>query len=296
MHSKITKSLLSILCLMAFSNLKAQSLVKEGAKLTLISDQFAFTEGPAADKKGNVYFTDQPNDKIWKYSTNGDLSLYMDGTGRANGLFFDKAGNLIACADNDNELWKIDKNKNVEVLTKNWDGKRLNAPNDLWIDAKGGIYFSDPFYKRDYWKHTESEQEEQRVYYRNPAGKVSIAADGFVRPNGLIGDKMLSKMYITDIGDKKTYVYDMAADGSLNNKKLFCEQGSDGMTLDQKSNVYLVGKGVTIYSPEGKVIEKIDVPEGWTANITFGGKKNKTLFITASKSLYTIEMNVKGAK
>lgn len=285
-----------VLCCIVIKNTSAQSLVKEGAKLTLISDQFSFTEGPAADKKGNVFFTDQPNDKIWKYSTKGDLSVYMDGAGRANGLFFDKHGNLLACADNDNELWKIDKEKNVEILVKNWDNKRLNGPNDLWIDAQGGIYYSDPFYKRNYWKHTESEQKEQRVYYRSITGDVKIAAADFVRPNGLIGDKANSKMYITDIGDKKTYVYDMAPNGTLSNKKLFCEQGSDGMTLDQFGNVYLVGKGVTIYSPAGQVLEKIDVPENWTANITFGGKKNKTLFITASKSLYTLEMNAKGAK
>ncbi|WP_341226022.1 SMP-30/gluconolactonase/LRE family protein [uncultured Arcticibacterium sp.] len=295
MYFKFIKTLMLGLSLIAL-NASAQNLVKEGAKLTLISDQFSFTEGPAADKKGNVYFTDQPNDKIWKYTTKGVLSLYMDGSGRANGLFFDKNGNLMSCSDNDNELWKIDKNKNVEVLVKNWDNKRLNGPNDLWIDSQGGIYYSDPFYKRDYWKHTESEQDEQRVYYRNPLGKVSIAADSFVRPNGLIGDKARNKMYITDIGDKKTYVYNMAANGTLSNRKLFCEQGSDGMTLDELGNVYLVGKGVTIYSPKGEVLEKIDVPEGWTANITFGGKKNKTLFITASKSFYSIEMNVEGAK
>ena len=107
-------------------NVDAQSLINEGAILTLVSDQFAFTEGPAVDKKGNVFFTDQPNDRIWKYSNKGQLSLYMEPAGRANGLFFDAKGNLIACADGDNELWRISKKKKTEVLAKNWDDKRFN--------------------------------------------------------------------------------------------------------------------------------------------------------------------------
>ena len=268
-------------------------LIADGAKLTLVSDQFAFTEGPAVDKKGNVFFTDQPNDRIWKYDTKGQLSIYMEPSGRANGLFFDKKGNLIACADGDNELWRISKKKKVEVIAKNWDGKRLNGPNDVWIHSSGGIYYTDPFYPRDYWNHKESEQAEQRLYYRAPDGKVSIAADGFAQPNGVVGKD--NTLFVTDIRGRKTYKYDINPDGTLSNKTLFCEQGSDGLTVDEKGNLYLVGRGITIYNPAGEVIEKIDVPAGWTANVTFGGKDRKTLFITASKAVYTLQMNVAGA-
>jgi gluconolactonase len=274
-------------------NVDAQSLINEGAILTLVSDQFAFTEGPAVDKKGNVFFTDQPNDRIWKYSNKGQLSLYMEPAGRANGLFFDAKGNLIACADGDNELWQISRKKKIEVLAKNWDDKRFNGPNDVWIHASGGMYFTDPFYKRDYWKHTEMEQSEQRLFYRSPSGDISIAADDFKQPNGVVGKD--NTLFVTDIRGRKTYKFDIQANGKLANKTLFCEQGSDGMTIDEQGNLYLVGKGVTIYNPSGEVIKKIDVPENWTANITFGGKNSQTLFITASKSVYTIEMNVKGA-
>jgi gluconolactonase len=276
-------------------NVEAQSsgLIADGANLKLVSDQFAFTEGPATDKKGNVFFTDQPNDRIWKYSNKGQLSLYMEPAGRANGLFFDAKGNLIACADGNNELWRISKKKKTEVLAKNWDDKRFNGPNDVWIHASGGMYFTDPFYKRDYWDHTEMEQKEQRLFYRSPSGAISIAADGFTQPNGVVGKD--NTLFVTDIRGRKTYTFDVQPDGKLSNKTLFCEQGSDGMTVDEQGNLYLVGKGVTIYSPAGEIIEKIDVPENWTANITFGGKKGQTLFITASKSVYTIEMNVKGA-
>ncbi|WP_304232898.1 SMP-30/gluconolactonase/LRE family protein [Jiulongibacter sediminis] len=295
-HKTFLTSFLScVLCLVSYVSISQSSgLIAEGAELTLISDQFAFTEGPAVDKKGNIYFTDQPNDRIWKYSEKGELSLYMEPSGRANGLFFDGDGNLIACADADNELWKISKKKKVEVLAKNWDNMRFNGPNDVWVHGTGGMYFTDPFYKRDYWKHTEMEQKEMRVYYRAPSGEIGIAADGFVQPNGIVGKD--NTLFITDIRGQKTYKYEIQSDGSLTNKTLFCEQGSDGLTIDERGNLYLVGRGVTIYNPAGEIIEKIDVPEGWTANITFGGEDRKTLFITASKSVYTLRMNVSGAK
>ncbi len=276
------------------SNAQNSGLIAGGAALKLVSDQFSFTEGPAVDKEGNIFFTDQPNDRIWKYDTKGKLSIWMEPSGRANGLFFDSKGNLIACADADNELWKISKKKKVTVLAKNWDGKRLNGPNDVWVHSSGGMYYTDPFYARDYWKHKTSEQAEQRLYYISPKGKVSVAADGFGQPNGLVGKGNV--LYVTDIKGRKTYKFDIGSDGSLSNKTLFCEQGSDGMTLDEKGNVYLVGRGVTVYNPAGEVIEKIPVPEGWTANVTFGGKDRKTLFITASKSVYTLQMNVRGVQ
>jgi gluconolactonase len=269
-------------------------LIAEGAKLTLISDQFSFTEGPAVDKKGNIFFTDQPNDRIWKYDTDGKLTMWLEPTKRSNGLFFDNKGNLIACADGENELLRISKKKKIEVLVKEWDGKRLNGPNDVWVHSSGGIYFTDPFYARDYWQHKDQPQTKQRLYYRSPSGKVTIVGgDEFLQPNGVVGKG--NTLFVTDMRGRKTFRFDIQPDGSLTNKTLICEQGSDGLALDEKGNLYLVGRGVTIYSPEGKVLERINVPEGWTANLTFGGKDRKTLFITASKSVFMIRMNVKGA-
>jgi gluconolactonase len=283
------------LILFPFLAFSQSGLIADGAKLTLVSDQFSFTEGPAVDKKGNVFFTDQPNDKIWKYDTKGKLSLFLDKTGRSNGLFFDQKGNLIACADENNQLWSFDKKGKPTVLVKDFDGKLLNGPNDVWVDNKGGMYFSDPFYKRDYWKRGASEQE-QRLYYRDSKGNVSIAAADFQQPNGLVGNKEFTKLFVADIRGRKTYSFDIQPDGKLTNKQLFCEMGSDGMTIDEQGNIYLTGRGVTVFDKTGKQIEKIEVPQNWTANITFGGKDRKTLFITASKAAYTLQMNVKGAR
>src|SRR5690606_13149840 len=136
-------------------------IVKDNSVLKLVSKDFIFTEGPAVNKAGDVLFTDQPNDKIWKYSSDGDLTLFMDGSGRSNGLFFDKKGNLIACADEKNELWEISPNGKVTVLLRDYKGQRFNGPNDLWIDSRGGIYFTDPYYQRDYWTRTKPELAKQ---------------------------------------------------------------------------------------------------------------------------------------
>ncbi|SHM34986.1 SMP-30/gluconolactonase/LRE family protein [Flavobacterium saccharophilum] len=276
---------------------KNHNLIAKGAVLTKLSDQYSFTEGPAVDKKGNIYFTDQPNNRIMKWSVNGELSVFMENAGRANGLYFDHEGNLLACADEKNEIWKIDQNKNYTVLVNDFEGKRLNGPNDLWVDPKGGIYFTDPFYKRDYWKHTSKEIEKECVYYLSPdKSKITNVANDLVKPNGIIGTSHGKMLFVADIGASKTYSYTINSDGSLGKKTLFTESGSDGMTRDKAGNIYLTGKGVTIFNPQGEKIAHIDVPEPWTANVCFGGKKRKTLFITASKSVYTMEMNVRGMK
>lgn len=272
-------------------------VIADGAELTLISDQFSFTEGPATDSEGNIYFTDQPNNDIWIYTIDGELNKFMDESGRSNGLYFADNGNLLACADEKSELWSITPERKVTVLVDNFNGKRLNGPNDLWIDPKGGIYFTDPYYQRDYWERTEKEIEEERVYYLTPDRQnLFIVADGLVRPNGIIGTPDGKILYVADIGDGKTYSYSISEDGSLSNRTLFTEMGSDGVTLDEQGNLYLTGDGVTVFNEKGEEIEHIPVPQRWTANVTFGGEDNQTLFITASTAIYTLKMKVRGMK
>ena len=263
---------------------------------TLVSSQFTFTEGPAADKAGNVYFTDQPDDKIYYWNwTSNKVDLFLYKTGRANGTYFDNDDDLITCSDDHGEIWKINKNKDVQVLSKGFEGKRLNGPNDLWIDKSGGIYFTDPLYERDYWKDFKVEIPEKNLYYRNQNGTVT-KLETFVQPNGIVGSQKLKKLYVSDIDAGKTYVYQILGEGRLSEKKLFCEMGSDGMTLDSQGNLYLTGKGVTIFNSKGEKISHIPIQEEWTSNVTFGGENNSTLFITASHSVYILQMNVSGIK
>lgn len=272
-------------------------LIKEGQELQLISNEFEFTEGPASNAEGNVYFTDQPNNRIYKWSAEeGAISVFMENSGRANGLYFNSKGNLLAAADENSEIWKINSEKEVEVLIESFEGNRLNGPNDLWIAPDGGIYFTDPYYQRDYWERSEKEIEEERVYYVNPQGEISIVVDDLVQPNGIIGTPDGKTLYIADIGANKTYSYRINPDGSLAGKKLFTELGSDGMTIDNRGNVYLTGNGVTVFDKYGKKIQHIPIDKDWTANVTFGGKNQQTLFITAQQALYSLEMNVKGVR
>lgn len=299
MFKKITAFFFAFLLIVNCSSKKSiisNDLVQENAEIELISSQFSFTEGPAADAFGNVYFTDQPNDKIyvWNWKTN-KIEEFLEKTGRANGTFFDQKGNLLTCSDENGEIWKINEDGVAEVLTTSFEGKRLNGPNDLWVDENNGIYFTDPLYVRDYWKNFKQEIQEKNLYYRNSDGKIT-KLDTFTQPNGIVGSQKLKKLYVSDIDANKTYVYDIIGEGKLGNKKLFCNLGSDGMTLDNLGNLYLTGKGVTVFNKNGEQIHHISVPENWTANVTFGGENFSTMFITASKSVYTLKMNVSGIK
>jgi len=297
---KATKSFLVFALCLHFCAVCAQDkpLFDAGATPQLVSKQFSFTEGASTDKKGNIFFTDQPNDKIWEYDTSGNLSVFLDKTGRSNGMYFDNKGNLITCADEHGELWSIAPNKKVTVLLKDLYGKQLNGPNDCWVDAKGGVYFTDPYYQRDYWTRKRSDLDGEKVYYL-PKGsdKPVVAAADFKRPNGIVGTPDGKHLFVADIDGNKTYKYVINKDGSLSDKTLFTEQGSDGMTLDERGDVYLTSTvGVTVYGPDGKKITIIPIKEPWTANLCFGGKDKNILFITASKAIYTLKMNVKGVE
>lgn len=291
-------TILVILVLCTHAKAQGNALIADGAELTLVAEDYDFTEGPALAPNGDVYFTDQPNDRILKWdATTNSVETYLQPSGRSNGLYFDHDGNLLSCADKKTQLWRIDTEKNVTVLVEDFDGKKLNGPNDLWVDPNGGIYFTDPFYKRPWWEHEEPEQTAKRVYYLTPdMGEVRVVAEDYVQPNGIIGTADGKTLYIADIGDKKTYSYSMNADGSLSNKKLFAELGSDGMTVDNQGNVYLTGDGVTVFDQTGRKIHHIPVPEKWTANITFGGPQQDILFITAMDSVYTLAMKVNGVR
>ncbi|MDR3715028.1 MAG: SMP-30/gluconolactonase/LRE family protein [Puia sp.] len=263
----------------------------------LISRQFSFTEGPAVDAAGNIFFTDQPNDRIWEYDTSGRLSIFLEKAGRSNGMYFDKSGSLITCADGKDELWSVSPDKKITVLVDNFKGHRLNGPNDCWVDPSGGIYFTDPYYQRPYWDRTHSDLDGEKVYYLPPGSKEPVIADGdLMQPNGIVGTPDGRYLYVADIKAGKTYRYRIRSDGSLGARKLFVSMGSDGMTLDARGNVYLTGKGVSVFDRHGKKIDQIDIPEDWTANVCFGGKDRRDLFITASAAIYIVRMPVKGVE
>jgi gluconolactonase len=272
-------------------------IVAEGAKLQLVVGDCKFTEGPASDAAGNVYFTDQPNDRIVRIGIDGAIADFLKPAGRSNGMYFAPDGKLIACADEQNQMWAIDvTDGSHKLLFDKHNNIRLNGPNDVWVHPSGVMYFTDPFYKRPWWQHTAPPQNVEALY-RVDKDHVTIhrESEPFKQPNGIVGDAKRGLLFVADIGDKKTYSYPIEPDGKLGKRTLFCEEGSDGMTLDNAGNLYLTGKlGVTVFQADGTKAGVIEVPENWTANVCFGGKDQQTLFITASDSVYTMAMKTRG--
>lgn len=290
------KTLLSLMTFALALSAAAQSVVAPGATLEKLSGGFAFTEGPTRDKNGNVFFVDQPNNRIMEWSAEGKLSTFLQPSGYANGMEFDAQGNLIACADEHNQLWSIAPDKTVTVLVTNFQGKYMNGPNDVWIAPNGGMFLSDPFYKRTWWDHTTMALTNEEVFYLAPDRKtLTRVTDDLKKPNGITGTPDGKNLFVSDIRAGQTWRYDIQPDGTLTNKTIFCALGSDGMTIDAEGNLYLTGHGVTVFDRTGKQIDHIDVPEKWSANVCFSGPDHQTLFITASESLYSIRLRVRGA-
>ncbi len=272
------------------------TVLASGAKVERLLGDCQFTEGPTVDSAGNVLFTDQPNDRILKWSVSGSGSTFRQPAGRANGMCYDPRGDLIVCADEKNELWSIRPDGQTTVLLREYQGKPFNGPNDVWAAPGGGLYFTDPFYKRPWWKHDQMPQDGQHVYFLSAdRSRLLRVVNDLRQPNGIVGTADGKTLYVADIGAGVTYRFGISPDGGLGQKTLFCNQGSDGMTLDAEGNLYLTGPGVTVYDRNGKKIEQIAVPERWTANVCIGGADRQTLFITASKGLYAVRLRVKGA-
>ncbi len=288
----------------------SNDIVAEGETPVRVADSYSFTEGPAADERGDVYFTDQPNNKIYRWDCeSGKITLFTDQSGRSNGMYFDAQGNLITCADMDNQLWRFDmrstsgrmlpqgrKNGQVEILITDYRRKLLNGPNDVWIAKDGGYYLTDPYFKRDYWtRNPERQQPVEGLYYLAPGGKQLVMLDSTLnQPNGLVGTPDGKYLYVAEAKANRILRYDIQTDGSLSNRQVFADMGSDGMTIDDRGNIYLTGDGVTVFDKDGHKIAHFPIPEDWTANVCFGGKEHNILFITASKSVYTLKMLVHG--
>jgi gluconolactonase len=230
----------------------------------------------------------------------GKLSVFLQPAGRANGLYFDANSNLIACAEAKNELWLISPDLKITPLITEFQGRSFNGPNDLWIAPDGAIYFTDPFYLRLWTDRKAPRIRGEKVWRLSPDHlNLQAVASDLKKPNGITGTPDGRQLYVADIRDNKTWRYDILPDGSLTNKTLFCRKGSDGMTIDAEGNLYLCAtgttNGVSIFNPAGQLIDHINVPERWTANVCIGGADHQTLFITASESLYAIRLRVKGA-
>lgn len=311
-----------------------KSFAAGNKRVDTVQKGFRFTEGPAVDKEGNVFFTDQPDDRIYKWnSVTNEITLFLQGTGRSNGMAFDKDGNLIACADMHGELWKIFPDGSHEVLVDNYQGKLLNGPNDVWINpVTGGIYITDPMFPRSYWDDTDprkinnpgwppqwSDQGAGRaghVYYLAPGSNTLVRVTTMMGwnpetswPNGVVGTPDGKKLYVNkwngDLGG--TFLFDINPDGTLSNMQKISKWGGDGMSMDELGNIYISnGRGVMVLGPAGDSLTTIATGGGATNNV-FAGKNEKVLFITGGgptsppfpnnqDRVMTVQMNVRGVE
>jgi gluconolactonase len=268
----------------------SHSIFLPGAKVQKVAGGFKFTEGPAVDLEGNIFFADLGNNKIYKWSVfDNKISIVLENSYGISGLSFDSEGILYACQRDKGQIISIAPNGIQVVLAQEYQGKPFFKANDVWVDPKGGVYFTHrddkPLLNEKYGGH---------IFYITPNKKNVIpVANDYKKPNGIIGTKDGKTLYVSDRKTQKTYRYRIGFNGMLTEKQLFAEVGSDGMTLDNKGNLYVTTDAVHIFNFDGKEIADIQIPER-PSNLSFGGKEGNELFITAGTGLYVLEMAVAG--
>ncbi|HDZ08796.1 SMP-30/gluconolactonase/LRE family protein [Pseudohongiella sp.] len=292
MKTMFLRSIAGVAAVVAGSVLaQGSDLVAPGAEVELLTDGFIFTEGPVADAAGNVYFSDIPANTNYVWTNDGELQTFRTDSNGTNGLFFDRNWQLFAAEGGAGRITALDSDGQATVIVGEHNGQRFNSPNDLWIDASGGIYFTDPRYGDE----SNNPQPGYYVYYLAPGtDEAEAIITDLVKPNGIIGTHDGQTLYVADHLGNETYAYDITAPGELSNKRLLAAQGSDGLTLDEHGNLYLTGgNNITVYNPAGELIDTLTFPLA-PANMTFGGPERDVLYVTARSSLFALPMNVKG--
>ena len=278
-----------------------QSILDDSAKLEKVAGDFQFIEGPIWHPDGFLLFSDIPANIIYKLTSNQQVEVFRRPSGKANGNTLDEENRLLTAEHENRRVSRTEKDGKVITLADRYEGKRLNSPNDLVVKSDGSIYFTDPSYG------VTKEQEELGFYgvYRLATdGKLTLLVKDLVLPNGIAFSPDEQKLYVNNSEAGYIAVFDVKPDGTVTNERLFAadlkdaSQGGvpDGLKVDLEGNVYSTGPGgVWIFSPDGKVLGKISVPETAT-NVAWGESDRKTLYITANTSLYRIRLKITGVR
>jgi gluconolactonase len=255
---------------------------------------FRFTEGPAWSREGYLLFSDIPGNKIMKYVPGEGYPVFREPSNGANGNAFDAQGRLYTCESFARRVTRTDKKGHIEVLADKWEGKRLNAPNDIVVSKSGHVYFTDPAFGS---QADTRELDFYGVYHIAPKGELSVIARPVGRPNGITLSPNGRILYVGNSDERNIRAYDVDRNGEVSGERVFVsgvEGVPDGIRTDEKGNLYVAAKGILVYSPEGKLVATIPLAET-PSNCAFGDPDLQTLYITARTSLYRVRLDVKGA-
>lgn len=259
-----------------------------------VATGFQFTEGPAWSREGFLLFSDVPNNNIMKYVPGQKPTVFRENSNGANGNVFDAQGRLYSCESRTRRVVRMDKKGVMQVLAEKWDGKRLNAPNDIVVRKDGHAYFTDPAFGN---QADTRDLDFYGVYHITPKGELSLIAKPSGRPNGIAFSPNGHVLYVANSDEHNVRAYDVDRNGDTANERVVISGVNgvpDGMRVDEKGNIYVAAAGIAIYDPHGKLLETLGMAET-PANCTFGDSDFDTLYITARTSLYRIRRNVKGA-
>jgi gluconolactonase len=258
-----------------------------------VAGGFTFTEGPVWSREGHLLFSDPPENKIYRLSNDGK-SVYREASNGANGNTFDTQGRLYTCESKSRRVTRTDAKGKIEVLADKFEGKRLNAPNDIVVRKDGHVYFTDPAFGA---QADSRELDFYGTYHLPPKGPLALIAKTPGRPNGIALSPNGKLLYVADSDDRLVRVYDVGGNGVATNGRTLISKidgPPDGIRTDDKGNIWVTCNNVSVYAPDGKFINKIDFPET-PRNLTFGDGDYSTLFVTALKSVYKVRLDVKGS-
>ena len=276
--------------------LKLRTLIEDGNP-ELLATGFQFTEWPIWHADGSLIFSDIPANRLYRWTAEGGAQVWREPTGNAHGNTLDRQGRLLTCEHSGRRVSRTAADGTVTALAHQYQGKKLNSPNDIVVKRDGVVYFTDPPYGI---KPEEREQPCNGVYRVLPDGAIELLVDDFDRPNGLAFAPDESILYIDDSPRRHVRAFDVRADGTLTNSRILADMdhpqpGSpDGMKIDEAGHLYVTGAtGVWVFEPNGELLGVVVTPER-PANCAWGDDDRKSLYVTAQTSLYRIRTKVAG--
>jgi len=289
------RACLAIVVFAAFAPGGARAQDFSEIKLEQLTKDFTFTEGPAwSQKDGYLIFSDTPGDRLLKWVPGQKIELFRPEAHGPSGNAFDAEGRLYTCETRTRRVTRTDKKGAIETLAEKWEGKRLNAPNDIVVSRNGHAYFTDPAFG---WQSDHRELDFYGVYHIPPKGPMKMVARPTGRPNGIALSPNGRILYVVNSDERNVRAYDVDRNGDTSNERVVISGIAGvpgGARVDEKGNLYIAGNGIAIYSPDGKLLHVIE-GHARSSNCGFGEADYHTLFITERGSVYRARLDVKGA-